>query len=193
MKRSTLKKVLCLVLALCLTAALAACGGGVQKNGDENQTTFTIMGGMSSLSSGYDSNPVMQQMAENAGIEIEWDLMADSLSERVGVTIGGILIGRRRFCGDVEVDDRLARFGVAAEKLFVIADARRRRLGQLSRALHVGKDILRDDIHAVVEGILPEDDGERHDADIALHPVDAEVASAVCGKLDLIHMFPPDR
>ena len=90
MKRSNVKRIMCLALAACLVAVcLAGCGGGSGKNGDENQTYFSIMGGMSSLSSGYDSNPVLQQMAEDAGVEIEWDLMADSLAERVGVTIGG--------------------------------------------------------------------------------------------------------
>ncbi len=86
--RHSLKKVLCVVLALMmLTALLASCNKGTQKSAD--QTDFTIMGGMSTLSSGYDSNPVMEKLAEDAGITIEWDLMTDSLGEIVGTRIGG--------------------------------------------------------------------------------------------------------
>ena len=89
MKKS-FKRALGMALAVCMLAmVLASCGGGVEKRGDENQTDFYIVGGMSTLSSGYDSNPVLEQLAENAGISIEWDLMSDSLSERVGVLIGG--------------------------------------------------------------------------------------------------------
>ncbi len=65
--RHSFQKVLALALAvLMLTAVLASCNKG-GKNGDENQKNFTIMGGMSTLSSGYDSNPVLQELAEKAG------------------------------------------------------------------------------------------------------------------------------
>ena len=86
-----MKRILCMILALAMVFALAACGGGgeTEKRGDESQTNFYIVGGMSALSSGNDSNPVLVQLAENAGVEIEWDLMSDSLSEKVGVLIGG--------------------------------------------------------------------------------------------------------
>ena len=85
-----MKKLLCMVLALCMVLGLAACGsGGVQTRGDENQNEFLIVGGMSALSSGNDSNPVLMELAEKAGVEIEWDLMSDSLGEKVGVLIGG--------------------------------------------------------------------------------------------------------
>lgn len=86
-----MKRILCMILALAMVFALAACGGGgeAEKRGDESQTNFYIVGGMSALSSGNDSNPVLVQLAENAGVEIEWDLMSDSLSEKVGVLIGG--------------------------------------------------------------------------------------------------------
>lgn len=92
MKRNIFKKVSCLGLSLCMMAAgLTGCGkdSGSQSKVDENQTDFLIVGGMSVLSSGNDSNPVLQQLAENAGVEIEWDLMSDSLGEKVGVLIGG--------------------------------------------------------------------------------------------------------
>ncbi len=89
MKKSIFKKVVAAALAVCLmTVVLAGCGGD-SSTGDENQTDFLIVGGMSTLSSGYDANPVMEEMMENAGINIEWDLMSDSLGEKVGVLIGG--------------------------------------------------------------------------------------------------------
>ena len=86
------KLVKLLSLALCaamLLSCLTACGptGGNQKDAD--QTEFLITGGMGSLSRGNDGNPVLEQLAENAGVEIEWDLMSDSLGEKVGVMIGG--------------------------------------------------------------------------------------------------------
>ncbi len=84
------KRLLSLVLATVMVLGLAACGGGVEKRGDEDQTDFLIVGGMSTLSSGNDSNPVLMDLAEKAGVEIEWDLMSDSLGEKVGVLIGGM-------------------------------------------------------------------------------------------------------
>lgn len=85
-----MKKVLCLVLAVVMMLSLAACGGSDKKaEVKEEQKNFLIVGGMSSLSSGNDSNPVLVELAEKAGVEIEWDLMSDSLGEKVGVLIGG--------------------------------------------------------------------------------------------------------
>lgn len=82
-------KFLCLVLCLSLcTSVLAACGGNEPVK-DENQTDFYIMGGMSALSAGYDSNVVLNELAENAGITIEWDTMSDSLAEQVNIRIAG--------------------------------------------------------------------------------------------------------
>ena len=90
MRKSIFAKALCLALCCCLLAGvLAACGGGVEKRGDEHQSEFLIVGGMSILSSGNDSNPVLTKLAENVGVDIEWDLLSDSLSERVGLLIGG--------------------------------------------------------------------------------------------------------
>ena len=83
-----MRRVLAMVLVLSMVIGLTACGGGVKK-GDADQTDFLIVGGMTTLSSGNDSNPVLAELAENAGVEIEWDLMSDSLGEKVGVLIGG--------------------------------------------------------------------------------------------------------
>ncbi|MBR1842537.1 MAG: extracellular solute-binding protein [Oscillospiraceae bacterium] len=84
-----MKRITAIVLALVMVFALASCGSGTQTRGDENQNEFLIVGGMSALSSGNDSNPVLVELAEKAGVEIEWDLMSDSLGEKVGVLIGG--------------------------------------------------------------------------------------------------------
>lgn len=85
-----MKKVLSIALALIMVLSIVACGGG-NKPAEINpdQTDFLIVGGMSVLSSGNDSNPVLVELAEKAGVEIEWDLMSDSLGEKVGVLIGG--------------------------------------------------------------------------------------------------------
>ena len=89
--KKTFKRIASLALAAAMTLGLSACGGGgAEKRGDENQNDFLIVGGMSTLSSGNDSNPVLMELAENVGVEIEWDLMSDSLGEKVGVLIGGM-------------------------------------------------------------------------------------------------------
>ncbi len=74
---------------------LAACGGegeGDAEKGtvktDTSQTKFTVMGGMSALSGGDEDNAVLNQMQENAGINIEWITMSDSLAEQVNIRIG---------------------------------------------------------------------------------------------------------
>ena len=64
-----LTKILCLVLCLSLCASVLAACGGNETAKDENQTDFYIMGGMSALSAGYDSNVVLNELAENAGID----------------------------------------------------------------------------------------------------------------------------
>ena len=85
-----MKKALSILLAVFFLLSVAACGSsGNSGKKDENQTDFLIVGGMSVLSSGNDSNPVLTKLAEDAGVEIEWDLMSDSLGEKVGVLIGG--------------------------------------------------------------------------------------------------------
>lgn len=83
------KRIAAMALAAVLVLSLAACGSAPKK-GAEDQSSFLIVGGMSTLSSGNDSNPVLLELAEKAGVEIEWDLMSDSLGEKVGVLIGGM-------------------------------------------------------------------------------------------------------
>ncbi len=58
-------------------------------NTDTSQTEFTIMGGISALSKGYDDNEVLNQMQKDAGIHIQWNVMSDSLSEQVNIRIAG--------------------------------------------------------------------------------------------------------
>lgn len=95
---SKLKKVLALVLAaLLLLGTLTACGGGNASanvnNGEVNentdQTEFHVVSGISALSPGYDDNPVLNEMQENAGIRINWETMSDSLGEQVNIRISG--------------------------------------------------------------------------------------------------------
>ncbi len=84
------KRIIALLLCGLMVLATVACGSKEAKtNGKEDQKQFLIVGGMSALSSGNDSNPVLVELAEKAGVEIEWDLMSDSLGEKVGVLIGG--------------------------------------------------------------------------------------------------------
>lgn len=58
-------------------------------NTDTSQTEFSIMGGISALSKGYDKNEVLTRMQEDNGISIEWNVMSDSLSEQVNIRING--------------------------------------------------------------------------------------------------------
>lgn len=77
MKRLSLMLMVCLIL------------GGFAPSTQAEQTDFYIMGGMSALSAGYDSNPVLLELQQKAGISIEWDTMSDSLSEQVNIRIAG--------------------------------------------------------------------------------------------------------
>ena len=89
--KMSVKRIMASALAAAMALSFTACGkSGGEKRGDENQNDFLIVGGMSTLSSGNDSNPVLTELAENVGVEIEWDLMSDSLGEKVGVLIGGM-------------------------------------------------------------------------------------------------------
>ncbi len=90
-----MKKVLSLALAaVMLLAVLAACGGNdgpAASSGEPNtstdQTEFHVISGISALSSGYDDNPVLNAMMENAGIKITWETMSDSLGEQVNIRL----------------------------------------------------------------------------------------------------------
>ena len=95
MKTST-KRIGALIALLGVTASLTACGGGNSNavepgtvNTNTEQTSFNIISGISALSGGYDSNEVLNAMAQNAGISITWDTMSDSLSEQVNIRIAG--------------------------------------------------------------------------------------------------------
>ena len=84
------KRIFALLLCGLMALSLVACGQKTTETKiDETKNQFLIVGGMSVLSSGNDSNPVLVDLAEKAGVEIEWDLMSDSLGEKVGVLIGG--------------------------------------------------------------------------------------------------------
>lgn len=78
--------------------SMTACGGGNKgasnqtsgvANTDVSQTEFSVMGGMSALSKGYDDNEVLNQLQKDAGISIEWNVMSDSLAEQVNIRIAG--------------------------------------------------------------------------------------------------------
>ena len=90
------KRIGALTLTASLAASLAGCGGGNANrtepgvaNTNTDQTEFNIISGISALSGGYDDNPVLNEMAENAGISITWETMSDSLSEQVNIRIAG--------------------------------------------------------------------------------------------------------
>lgn len=91
------KKVLSCILAANLVFSMTGCSTKEEDHSTEpnvantntSQTKFTVMGGMSALSGGYDDNTVLKKMQENAGVDIEWITMSDSLGEQVNIRIGG--------------------------------------------------------------------------------------------------------
>ncbi|MCD7886633.1 MAG: extracellular solute-binding protein [Clostridiales bacterium] len=96
MKKNRIQKLLALVLAMAMAMSLLTACGGSSSSGDTSaeigntdQTEFYIMGGQSSLSSGYDDNEVLNQLQEDAGISITWETMSESLSEQVNIKIAG--------------------------------------------------------------------------------------------------------
>lgn len=89
-------KTISCILAAGLVLLVTACGndqyGASQKgvvNPDVSQTEFSIMGGMSALSKGYDDNVVLKQLEEETGVNIDWTVMSDSLAEQVNIRIAG--------------------------------------------------------------------------------------------------------
>ena len=87
--KTSFKRITALALTASMAASLCACGGksstpkaepGVA-NTNTDQTNFEIVGGISALSGGYDSNTVLNELQSNTGISIKWDCMSDSLSE----------------------------------------------------------------------------------------------------------------
>ena len=78
-----------LVLVLSLTALVACDSNDDTETADENQTEFEVLGSLSPLSVGYDSNEVLNEMQEEVGISIVWDTMSSGVDEQVGVRIAG--------------------------------------------------------------------------------------------------------
>lgn len=88
----------CCLLVIAMAFALAGCGSketgqgqaepGVA-NTNTDQTEFTVMGGMSPLSGGYDNNVVLNKLMEDTGIKITWNTLSDSISEQVNIRIAG--------------------------------------------------------------------------------------------------------
>lgn len=83
-------------LAASMVLSMSSCGEKSKNNvepgvANENtdQTEFSIMGGISALSSGYENNEVLNEMQDEAGIKIEWNCMSDSLAEQVNIRIAG--------------------------------------------------------------------------------------------------------
>ncbi len=90
------KKLTACTLMVSLALSMAACGdkdyGHHEKgvaNPDTSQTEFAIMGGQGALSPGYDNNEVLNQLQKDAGINIEWTTMSESLAEQVNIRIAG--------------------------------------------------------------------------------------------------------
>ncbi len=76
--------------------SLSACGGSGASyevrgtaNTDTSQTQFNIMGGMSALSTDYNDKTVLNQLQDEAGIDITWNCMSESLGEQVNISIAG--------------------------------------------------------------------------------------------------------
>lgn len=93
MKNSKVLKTIALIMAMALVAmACAACsgsGGSGEPKFETDQTEFSIIGGQSALSPGYDDNEVLNDLMDKAGIKIKWNTMSDSLSEQVNIRISG--------------------------------------------------------------------------------------------------------
>jgi putative aldouronate transport system substrate-binding protein len=95
-EKKFMKKLISLIMAMAMVLSLAACGSNAGDssepsvaNDNTDQTEFTIIGGMSAMSPGYDDNEVLNQLQENVGISINWNTMSDSLSEQVNIHIAG--------------------------------------------------------------------------------------------------------
>lgn len=97
MRRTNLwKKVISCLLVAGLAVSVAACGNKKEEkrepgsvNTDTSQTEFSIMGGISALSKGYEDNEILNRLQKDAEIEIDWNVMSDSLGEQVNVRIAG--------------------------------------------------------------------------------------------------------
>lgn len=91
------KKVIALFLAAAMVVSVTACGSGkksasvdaTEMNEDVSQTEFKIVGGQSALSPGYSDNEVLNKLAEEQGISLDYNTMSDSLAEQVNIQIAG--------------------------------------------------------------------------------------------------------
>ncbi|MBE5891482.1 MAG: extracellular solute-binding protein [Lachnospiraceae bacterium] len=91
------KKIVCAILVSSMLLSVTGCGkggnGGTENQGKMNestdQTEFTIVGGQSALSPGYDDNVVLNSLMDETGIKIDWNTMSDSLAEQVNIQIAG--------------------------------------------------------------------------------------------------------
>ncbi len=95
-KNGLRKKLVSCMLIVGMAVSMTACGGADygdhQKgvvNPDTTQTEFSIMGGMSALSTSYDDKIVLNQLQEETGISIDWNTMSESLGEQVNIRIAG--------------------------------------------------------------------------------------------------------
>lgn len=95
-KKKMLKRMISCSLAATMLFSLSACGKtGTDKkeagkvNEDASQKDFSIMGGMSALSKGYENNQVLTELQKNAGIKIDWNCLSDSIGEQVNIRIAG--------------------------------------------------------------------------------------------------------
>ncbi len=82
------KKIVSLVLVAAMAMSMTACGTKKVAK-DENQKDFTVVGGQSALSPGYEDNEVLNALMEEQGIDITWNTMSDSLEEQVNIQIAG--------------------------------------------------------------------------------------------------------
>ena len=58
-------------------------------NPDTSQTDFDIMVGMSALRTSYDEKQVLNELQDETGINIDWNVMSESLAEQVNIRIAG--------------------------------------------------------------------------------------------------------
>ena len=91
------KKLVSAILAASMVLSMTGCGGSKggnnvapgEMNESTDQTEFTVAGGQSALSPGYDDNVVLNQLMDEEGIKIKWNTMSDSLEEQVNIQIAG--------------------------------------------------------------------------------------------------------
>lgn len=89
------KKGIAGILITALVLSVTACGEKIPNqergvvNPDTSQTSFSVLSGMSALSKGYETNEVLNQLQKDAGVNIEWTCMSDSLAEQVNIRIAG--------------------------------------------------------------------------------------------------------